>query len=85
MSGYELILNEMAAMALVNAPRREQRRLAVALDALKIDPFQIGDLQERDAQGRTNEVAVADDWLITYWSDHAAREIRIVNLELVED
>lgn len=85
MQGYELVLSEAAAKAFATAARSTQRKLAVILDDVKITPFRPGDLQERDTQGRVNEVIVAGDWLVTYWPDHAARELRIVRLERVED
>ena len=52
---------------------------------MKAAPLRRGDLQERDAQGRENEILVAGHWIITYWPDHAVRELRIVRLEQVED
>jgi len=83
--GYELVLSEAAAKALATAARGAQRKLAVILDDVKAAPFRPGDLQERDTQGRVNEVVVVGDWLVTYWPDHAVRELRIVRLERVED
>lgn len=85
MNDYALVLNQGAAMRLVSASRREQRILADSMEALNVDPFCVGDFQESDTQGRINEVALAGDWLITYWSDHAAREIRVIKLEYIED
>lgn len=85
MEAYELVLSEAAAMALVRASRPVQRRLAVLLDEVKGEPFRPGDLQERDAQGRINEVLVVGDWLVTYWPDHAVRELRVVRLEHIDD
>jgi hypothetical protein len=82
---YALVLSEPAAMMLATATRAEQRRLAVILDQMKADPFRQGDLRESDAQGRINEIIVADEWIVTYWPDHAVREIRIMRLEQVED
>lgn len=55
------------------------------MEALKKDPFCVGDFQEPDTQDRINEVTLIADWLITYWSDHAAREIRIIKIEYIED
>lgn len=85
MEGYELVLTEGAAMALANVSRREQRKLGGILDGLKTMPFRRGDFQEWDAHGRINEVIVEDEWLVTYWPDHAAHELRVVRLERVED
>jgi len=79
------VLSEAAAMTFALAARARQRRLAAVLDRLKAAPFRRGDLQERDSQGRENEILVADDWIVTYWPDHAAREMRVVRLERVED
>ncbi len=72
-------------MILVAVSRPQQRRLAAILDGLKAAPFRTGDFQQRDAAGRLHEVALLDDWLVTYWSDHAVRELRIVSLEQIED
>jgi hypothetical protein len=82
---YELVLTEAAAMVFAAARTADQRRLVWMLEALKIAPFRPGDFQERDAHGRVNEVRLTGDWLITYWADHATRELRIMRLERVED
>jgi hypothetical protein len=82
---YELVLSEAAAMTLATASRPAQRKLAVILEGVKATPFRAGDLQERDAQGRVNEVLVVGEWLVTYWLDHAVRELRVVRLEQIED
>lgn len=85
MDAYEPVFSEAAAKTLATAPRVEQRRLAVILDEMKVAPLRPGDLQESDAHGRVHEVIVVGDWLVTYWPDHAVRELRIVRLERVED
>lgn len=85
MGGYELVLSEGAALVFVAASRTDQRKLMVILDDVKAAPPGTADLQERDAEGRVNDVLVFGDWLVTYWVDHAVREVRIVRLEHVED
>jgi hypothetical protein len=82
---YALVLHEDVARRLVIASRTEQKQVVAILDELKKSPFRKGDLQERDAHGRDNEILIAGDWLVTFWVDHAVREIRIVRLESVED
>lgn len=84
MDAYELVLSESVAMVFATAARSEQRRMATVLEQIKAAPMRRGDLQERDAQGRDNEIIVVGDWVVTYWPDHAAREIRVVRLERVE-
>ena len=71
-------------MIFATAARSEQRRMAVVLEQMKAAPMRRGDLQERDAQGRDNEILVVGDWVVTYWPDHATREICVVRLERVE-
>lgn len=55
------------------------------LDAVKADPFRQGEFRQLYATGRSNEVLLLDEWLVTFWSDHAGCEIHVVNLEQVED
>lgn len=71
-------------MVFATAARSEQRRVAAVMEQMKVAPMRRGDLQERDAQGRDNEILVVGDWVVTYWPDHATREIRVVRLERVE-
>lgn len=85
MAPYSLVLHEEAARRLAAASRVEQRRVGVILDELKGAPFRKGDLREQDARGRDNEILLTGDWLVTFWVDHAVREIRVVRLESAED
>jgi uncharacterized protein YfdQ (DUF2303 family) len=82
---YALVLNEEAAPFLVGASRPAQRRLSVVMDELKASPFLVGDLQELDEQGRENQILVIGNWVVTYWVDHAVKEIRIARLECVDE
>ena len=81
---YALVLNEAAARVLAISSRPLQRQVSTILEGLKADPFRSGDFQQADATGRIHQVALLGDWLVTYWSDHAVREIRIVNLEWID-
>ena len=52
----------------------------------KAEPLRAGDnFRQRDEAGRLNEVVLLDDWLVTFWSDHSVCEVRVVNLEQIED
>jgi hypothetical protein len=84
-SSHELVFSETAARVFVEASRSDQRRLGIILDELKTSPFRGGELQEIDAAGRIHEIFVIGDWIVTCWADHAAKEMRLVRLETVED
>jgi hypothetical protein len=62
-----------------------RRQLLAVLDQIAANPFHKGDLQQRDPAGRVHEVALLGDWLVTYWPDHAVKEIRVVALERADD
>ena len=82
---YEVILHERAWAALASAKAVEKHRLLALLETIKGASFRAGDFQQRDASGRSNEVLLAGEWLMTFWSDHAVAEIHVVNQERVED
>ncbi len=46
-------------------------------------PFAPPDFQELSPAGRTYEVKCFDDIIVTYWVDHAVKEVRIIRLEVV--
>jgi len=59
--------------------------LLARFESLKASPFRTGDFQQRDSTGRTNEILLLGEWLVTFRSDHAVCEIHTVKLERVED
>lgn len=85
MRAYEVILHERAWVLLAATKAAERKRLLALLDEVKAEPFRNGDFRQRDASERVNEVVLLGEWLVTFWSDHAAAEIHVVNLEHVED
>ncbi len=85
MAAYNVILHPQAWGTLSSISGARRRQLLAVLEQLATDPFRSGALQQRDQAGRINEVALLGDWLVTFWVDHAAREIRVVVLESPED
>ena len=85
MAAYEVILHPQAWHVLAATQGIGRRQLLAVLDRIAADPFRKGDLQQRDTTGRVHEVALFDDWLVTYWPDHAVKEIRVVALERADD
>ena len=85
MRAYKIVLHDEAWRALAASARPKQRRLLRLLEELQGDPFRAGDFQENDADGRANEVWLVENWLVTFWCDHAACEIRVARLEKADE
>lgn len=85
MRAFELILHEQAWAALATTKGAARRRALAALEELKATPLRKGDFKQRDATGRIHEVSLIEEWLVTFWVDHAVAEIRVIDLERAED
>ncbi len=71
----------MEAAEILRAIRGNQRISLVAfIDSLSGDPNKGGDYTERDETGRQLEIKVIGSFAITYWADHAALEVKVVDL-----
>jgi hypothetical protein len=81
MDPYDYALGAEAVHAFTVQGVRERERLLQIFDGLARHPFEAGDFRESGLTGREYEVKLFDDLLVTWWADHAAREVRIVRLE----
>jgi hypothetical protein len=54
------------------------------LDKLARAPAQPGDFQELDTLGRHYQTKALDEVVVTWWVDHAAREVRVVEIEAID-
>jgi len=45
------------------------------------DPFRPGEFQMHDEEGRASEVSLENGCLITWYADHAVKEVRILEIE----
>jgi hypothetical protein len=43
-------------------------------------PNSRGDFTERDASGRELDVKIVGRYAVTYWTDHAVKEIKVVDV-----
>ncbi len=65
------------------ATKRERKSLLDFFDRLAANPFIESDWAVADSTGRTHDQFAVGRYLVTYWSDHAVREVRIVKLERI--
>jgi hypothetical protein len=82
---YELVFSRATAESFAALPKTRQRQAAVALDGLRSLAHVQGDFQQISADGRIHEVHLLGEWLLTTWTDHAAREIRVLALEHADE
>ena len=77
------VLAPLSQMAVIQAARRSDKKLLMAFfDLLEDDPFQVGQNEIFDAESdRIYQQSKIGKYVVTHWVDHAAREIRVVNIE----
>ncbi len=81
--GYEFWLSAEASRALLGSERRVRLQMEQVLLQLSSTPFTDADFEERSPAGRTYAVKCFDKIIVTYWVDHATKEVRIIRLESV--
>jgi len=80
MSGWKFVLDEQAFAFFQTARGAERQALIRAFEELRTHPTAEGDWQSRDDHGRDVEVGVFGKFLIHYWDDFLAKELRIVRI-----
>ena len=78
---YEPVFAEGAASRISQLPRRRQHQIALLAQQLARHPFLRSDYTLPDDSGRPIEHLLLGDFVFSYWLDHAAQEIRIVDVE----
>lgn len=81
---FDVVLRRAAVQAGTTLNRRQRHAVEAFLDLLAKAPSQPGDFQETDTLGRRHDTKVLDDVVVTWRVDHAAREIRVVEIEVVD-
>ncbi|HAV65205.1 MAG TPA: hypothetical protein DCY13_22890 [Verrucomicrobiales bacterium] len=80
MRGYRVLVT--IEMLRGPKPSRASRdRIIRFLESLEEEPFQPGDYQELDESGRTLQIKIVGDMALTFWADHAVKEVKVVRME----
>ena len=77
---YSYAIERSAAQAVFESSTRERRLLRTAIEEIVRTPSKTADLTERDANGRELLTRFFGPFAVTYWIDHAVREVRIVEV-----
>jgi formamidopyrimidine-DNA glycosylase len=79
---YRYSLDQAVDDVLATVPRREATSLRDFFRFLAQHPATAGELRVTDRDGRPCDVRVHGRFVVTYRQDHAAREVRIVAVEI---
>ena len=79
-SAYEPVLSGKASSVLIGLTKARQKKVVTLLFQLAEHPTQLGDYATRDDDGREIQHLLVADWHISFWADHAVRELRITDI-----
>ena len=82
-SVYRSVLAIEAAAYLASLPRRKQRRVLDLADRISRRPFPEPSSAALDADGRSVHNLLLQEYLFSYWVDHASGETRITQIVAV--
>jgi len=77
---YEPVLSGQASSFLVGLRRTQQAEVIGLILQISRQPGQGGDYATRDGTGREIQHLAIDEWHISFWTDHAVRELRITEI-----
>lgn len=77
---YAVFLNRPSHEALIRLKGAKRRAVDKFIDYLSDNPFEEGDFSEYDKVGRTVRCKIIRDLAITYYADHAVKELKVIEL-----
>jgi len=77
---YAVFLNRPAHEALIRLKGEKRRAIDKFIDYLSDNPFEEGDFSECDKVGRIVHCKIIGVLAITYYPDHAVKELKIIEL-----
>lgn len=78
--GYTSHLSAEAVAFVVSLTKRKQTKVLDFAERIAEQPVQIGDFTSVDAVGHSIENLLMDEFLFSFWVDHAVKEVRIVEI-----
>ena len=67
--------------SLARPANRDRDRIISFLEILCLNPFEKVDYEENDDIGRTVQIKVLGHYALTFWADHAVREVKVTSIE----
>ncbi len=80
MSPYKvLVTHEILSLPRPSAAQRQ--KMLAFLESLSGNPSQTGDYEEKDDVGRPVQIKILGDYALTFWANHAVREVKVTKVE----
>ena len=77
---YLLFVRHEVYLQLASLRGKQRNLLLSFLDSLAHDPFQSGDYAVVSPEGRPIQVKITERFAVLFWADHAASEIKVIDL-----
>jgi hypothetical protein len=81
---YEVVAPLTVFEVLRSMRRPDRRRVEDFIQRLVRQPSLSGDFEAPAEDGSVHQVKMVGDWLVSYWADHAVREMRLSAIERIE-
>lgn len=80
---YDVVMPISKMAVFHSASKRERKALLDFFDRLAANPFLESDWTIEDTSERTHFRHQVGRYLVTYWTDHTVREVKVVKLERI--
>jgi len=77
---YTIYLKRSVHQALRELRGNRKRAIEKYIDYLSDNPFDVGDFSETDSNGRTVHCKVIRDFALSFYPDHAVKELKVIEL-----
>ncbi len=82
MGGYRVFLAKEIVAQLRGCKRSERHLITNVFDQLADNPYRRGDYTDKDDIGRDIQVIVVGRHALYFWSDHAAKEVKVIGMKI---
>ena len=77
---YRVFICQAAVDAIANLRGKQRDQLAAFVRSLEADPYNEGDFRETDSSGRDFYTKVIQEYAVSYYPDHAVKEVKVIEV-----
>jgi hypothetical protein len=78
---YKYSVDDAVLQVFAAARKRHREELLRIFDFIARNPFTVGDTTQPDHTGRHCQVRRFGPWTVTFWPEHLANEIHVIDVE----